>query len=163
LPGAGVVEEGRVRHGPVERGQVQRTEPVGHVAVENPDSISRLIQVGILAREASGDRIALQPGQRNSGMTGRDLHQHGPGAAARLEQAVARTGSDGGGQQGCVHARPIAACGLTQADTPVQKSVLDDIRGGGSHVQASISLTLRGPITIVRGIAIRQADAVGIA
>jgi hypothetical protein len=95
-------------------------------------------------------------------MTGGDLHQDRPRAAAGFEQPLARPWRDGGGQKGGVHAGAITPRGLSQTHAPAQQGVLDDFRRGGNAVQASISLTLRGVITIVRAIAIRQADAVGI-
>ena len=81
--------------------------------------------------------VALQPRQRYARPPGGDLHQHRARAAARLHHPLAGQGGAGGGQQGGVHAGPIAARWLAQADAPVQQGVFGHVDLFGCGVHAS--------------------------
>ncbi|MNI60328.1 hypothetical protein D3C73_1155310 [compost metagenome] len=120
--GGGIVEEGRVADRPVERRQAQGAKAARHVAVHDCRARLGAVQPGVLPRQRSRRRVALQPRQLDVGAPGGDLHQHGARAAAGLDHPFAGPGFDRRGQQGGVHARAISLGGLAQADAAAQKS-----------------------------------------
>ena len=130
--GLAFLQVGRVGHDVIEAGGRNARRRPPQVADDRGEALLQAVDPRVLRRQGHQRALDIDPRDPRLGLARQKTEGRPADAAAQVQQALSRTGGNGGGQEHAVDGDPESRARLAQQQTPAQETVLADLQTGAS-------------------------------